>query len=597
MRYRTFIIRFFVIIAIFYPHFRAMAIDHSKYITTDEIKTNMQAYCLTVYKGTKIEKFPLEILSVVKNYDPGRDFIFVMGVDDRFKHTGAVAGCSGSPVFIDNRLAGALSMGWSLGKDPLYGVTPIEEMLRAGFTDKPTKTGGFGGNIIDVSKPLNFAEINTNFIKAMDKKQTETVGDYKYLAVPLSVSLPQRTIKYANDYFQAAGFMPVSAPSGSSAGLDVPKDFQRGSVLGVSLVTGDIQISGIGTVTEVVDDKVYGFGHSMLGRGSVELPISNGYIHTIVSSIMTSFKLGQAGDVIGTLTNDISTAVYGKTGKYPTLMPLNIQINRFNDIPRTYNCQAAKDKYLTPLISAYTIVGAIMMIDELPDDFVISSKTKIDIEGFEPLISSQTISNSSPYEIAANIAAPLIAATNNPFKQLNINSIDFQASIENKSIISTIEDITIPKSILQPSETLDITVHTREYKGIRQNFIIPLTIPADIQPGQYIINISGGGDYAKFVVQSKPHLYAAFDIESLMSAIKNTMAFDNQGLYAVMPLPPNGIVIERNELSDLPFTKAVPLSDSKRTIQVKPNSNWIETKQDIKRIFTNSKQISITIER
>ena len=107
-------------------------LDKSRYITIDEIKPGMSAYCLTVYKGTNIEKFDLEVIDVIHNFQPGRNAILVMGTDPRFVHTGPVAGCSGSPVYINGRLAGALAFGWNFSKDPLYGVTPIAEMLRVG---------------------------------------------------------------------------------------------------------------------------------------------------------------------------------------------------------------------------------------------------------------------------------------------------------------------------------------------------------------------------------------------------------------------------------------------------------------------------------
>ena len=107
-------------------------LDKTKYITVDEISPGMKAYCKTVYKGVEIEEFALEVVDVIRDMQPGKDAILVIGTDERFIHTGPVSGCSGSPVYIDDRLAGALAFGWSFSKDALYGVTPIEEMLRVG---------------------------------------------------------------------------------------------------------------------------------------------------------------------------------------------------------------------------------------------------------------------------------------------------------------------------------------------------------------------------------------------------------------------------------------------------------------------------------
>ena len=138
-------------------------LDTSKYITIDEIKPGMKAHCLTVFEGTKIEKFPLEVLSVMRNFQPGRDAILVQGTDDRFIHTGPVAGCSGTPVYIDGRLAGALAFGWTFSKDPLYGVTPIEEMLRVGQPSQEKQNLKRAipepGYAFYYSKPIDFDEV------------------------------------------------------------------------------------------------------------------------------------------------------------------------------------------------------------------------------------------------------------------------------------------------------------------------------------------------------------------------------------------------------------------------------------------------------
>ncbi len=141
--------------------------DAQRYIRVDEIKPGMPAYCLTDYGEAGIEKFEMKVVNVVagiRDLEPGRSSILVMGVDERFKHTGLVAGCSGSPVYIDGRLAGALAWGYTFSKDPLYGVTPIEEMLEVGQTNGPGTAGGGSATsaafAFDLSKPIDLAEID-----------------------------------------------------------------------------------------------------------------------------------------------------------------------------------------------------------------------------------------------------------------------------------------------------------------------------------------------------------------------------------------------------------------------------------------------------
>ncbi|MHC4271922.1 MAG: SpoIVB peptidase S55 domain-containing protein, partial [Planctomycetota bacterium] len=137
-------------------------LDSTKYITIDEVKPGMEAYCLTIFEGTKIEKFDLEVLSIVRNFRPGMDAILVKGLDERFIHTGPVGGCSGSPVYIEGRMAGALAFGWTFSKDPLYGVTPIKDMLRVGqINNKQTNLNNTDvpGIAFDYSTPINIEKI------------------------------------------------------------------------------------------------------------------------------------------------------------------------------------------------------------------------------------------------------------------------------------------------------------------------------------------------------------------------------------------------------------------------------------------------------
>jgi len=140
-----------------------ISLDSSRYITVDEVKPGMKAYCLTVFEGTEVEKFDLEVLDVVRDFRPGMDAILVKGLDERFIHTGPVGGCSGSPVYIEGRMAGALAFGWTFSKDPLYGVTPIKDMLRVGRSFENQQTLGKNieqpGLVFDYSVPLNFKSI------------------------------------------------------------------------------------------------------------------------------------------------------------------------------------------------------------------------------------------------------------------------------------------------------------------------------------------------------------------------------------------------------------------------------------------------------
>ena len=307
--------------------------DPAKYISLDEIKPGMEAYCLTEYGLAGIEKFALEVVDVVRDVGPGMDLIYVKGTDERFIHTGPVAGCSGSPVYIDGRLAGALAYASFYSKDPLYGATPIEEMLRVGRGTRVGRSEQRAGqrlSVFDFTRPIDFAEIDRQFRNSLLKRSRNLSG-VNPLPCPLITSgLPRGVCEQLDELVKPFGLMVVAGGSGSNKVEDSEKvELVPGACLVIPLVSGDITMSTFGTVTEVRGDKVYGFGHSYLGYGPVDLPMATGKVHTVVSSIYRSFKLASVLDTVGALTTDESMAVFGRIGAKAKTIPLTIRIDRY----------------------------------------------------------------------------------------------------------------------------------------------------------------------------------------------------------------------------------------------------------------------------
>jgi len=263
--------------------------DPAKYISLDEIKPGMEAYCLTEYGVAGIEKFGMEVVDVVRNMNPSsspgsRDAILVKGTDDRFIHTGPVAGCSGSPVYIDGRLAGALAFTWSYAKDPLYGATPIAEMLAVGLGGDSQKRAGQGGLVFDYTVPINFAEIDRQFRNSLLKASHGLRGT-NHLPCPLITSgLPAEVCEQLSEAVEPFGFVVVAGAASTGADVEAGEKAQLvpGSYIAVPFVSGDISMSTSGTVTEVIGDKVYAFGHFLLGYGRIDLPLARAKVHTVL---------------------------------------------------------------------------------------------------------------------------------------------------------------------------------------------------------------------------------------------------------------------------------------------------------------------------
>ena len=615
----------------------ALAVD--RYITIDEVQPGMDAYCLTGYKDAEIEKFPLEVLSVVHDIRPGRDAILVQGTDERFIHTGPVWGCSGSPVYIDGRLAGALTFTWSFSKDPLYGVTPIEDILKVGqeTQNSKLKTQNYGmGFVFDFSKPVDFAEIDGRItagpgtdpglaskghpdlsgVPAAARRFAET-SPPRQIALPcplITYGLPTEVCEQLGALVEPFGLYAVSltgvtvggagggsvpgAPGGTGARETEHAKLAPGACLAVPLVTGDIKIEVIGTVTEVLGDKVYGFGHGLLGYGQIDLPIATARVHAVVSNLYRSFKLASSVKIVGALTVDESTGVLGQLGRKAKMIPLTIRVTRYNDTePRVYNCQIANNRLLTPLVLRSVVAGAALLRGNLPPENTVAYKGLIDVAGFGPISFENVSSGFGLAEAIADSVGPVAMLMNNPYEVAEIRSLDFDISIMSKSAVAHIWSVDLSDSRVKAGQTIEITVVVESVLGGRKKYESSLRIPDELVPGQYDLIISGGRGYGEFLKKAVPYRFVPQSLPGLVEAMNNVLSVKRDKLYCLLVLPAGGIAIEKAELPDLPATKALILQDGKRTLSTQPYSHWLEQTVETGTVVIDKKVMRITVEK
>ncbi len=612
--------------------------NKAKYIGIDEIRPGMKAYCLTAYKGTEIEKFDMVVLDVVRNIAPGRNAILVQGTDPRFIHTGPVAGCSGSPVYIDDRLAGALAFGWAFSKDPLYGVTPIEEMLRAGEarssepsrtptsqTDKtknPAKDSCEGGFSFDFSKPIDFAKINRAIATGRTTTNLGLTGDYtaqtRYSAIgaplpsPLITSgLPAGVCEQLGTLVAPFGLMAVSGIGGGSSSFsEGPQNADSavkskantqlvpGACLIVPLVSGDVTMEIVGTVTEVKGDKVYAFGHSFLGYGAIDLPMATGQVHTVVSNVIRSFKFAGSIETVGALTTDEATAVCGQIGAKARTIPLTIRVDRYNDPQkRVYNCRLADNKLITPMVLGPAVAGTSLMLGDLPPDNTIEYEVTIGTEDTEPITFKNVSTDVGLAEMITESVGSVGLLLNNPYKKVDIKSIDFDVRIMPKSINAHIWSVDLSDSTIKAGQKLDVTVIVESILAGKKKYQFSFQIPDDLAPGKYDLLVCGGYDYQRFLVQNVPYRFIPENLPTLVEAINNILHIGRGRLYCLLVLPPGGVAVEKAELPDLPATKALVLQDSKRTLRTHAYSHWLEDSLETGTVIVDRKIIDITVEK
>jgi hypothetical protein len=598
--------------------------DPNKYIAIDEIKPGMEAYCLTSYQGTEVEKFGMEVLSVVRNMDPGKDAILVKGTDERFVHTGPVAGCSGSPVYVEGRLAGALAFAWTFSKDPIYGATPIREILGMDKTGSSvgTKTsadfaeGGWKdiwepGFVFDFSGPIDFESIYNQITTAYGPAK-DNLNGVETLLCPLVMSgLPSTVCEQLGASVRGLGFIAVpgvgsggglsqyqaksstfggSAESGSA--LLIP-----GASLVIPLVSGDMRIEAVGTVAEVVGEKVYGFGHSFLGYGPIDLPMATGQVHAIIPSVIRSFKLASGLEMIGALTEDESSAVRGRIGATAKLIPLKITVERYNASEiKVYECHMANNRLLTPLLLRSAVTGAALNLGSLPPDNMVEYEVAIGIEGADPIRFRNVSANVGINDVVMEAVSAVALLMNNPYGKVQLKSFDFNIKIVPKNVLSHIWSVELSDSRVRPGQSVDVAIVIESAMGEKKQYRYSQEISDDLPPGTYELIVCDAWIYEQFLRANVPYKFMPENLPTLVESLKKILAVERGKLYCLLVLPPSGVAMARAELPDLPATRALVLQDSKRTLKAMPYVQWLEKTFDTGTVTRDREVLRIRVE-
>ncbi len=316
----------------------------------------------TVMVGTELEQFGVEVLGVMKDVSPGRDMILARLSGCNLEHAGIIQGMSGSPVYIDGKLVGAVAFAWEFAKDPIAGITPFEQMVayvrandrriaaesRPAEPERPEKGGVRTAGVRLDPETLGDRDQPLPAIAEPGNGPTAVSGGglagMKPIATPMAASgFTPRSLAMLAERLGPVGLAPTA---GGSAQAEIvarfgDKPLVPGAPVSVAMVTGDFDLSGIGTVTHVEGDRVYAFGHPMMGQGACEFPMMTGYIHTVYPRTSVSMKLGSPLKVVGVLDTDVSTAVSGRLGQTPDMLPMSVQVQsgRFAE-PHTYHVES-----------------------------------------------------------------------------------------------------------------------------------------------------------------------------------------------------------------------------------------------------------------
>ncbi|MFP4029046.1 MAG: hypothetical protein ACLFWL_14745, partial [Candidatus Brocadiia bacterium] len=486
----------------------------------ENVERGMKGYGLTTFGSNEVEKFPVEVLGILDGWTPGGKLVLIRMSSPELDKAGIIAGMSGSPVFIEDLPLGAVAYGFPFCKVPLAGVTPISEMREIGEIAEEQKTGTeesrkahyrrilrekgerlarcLGQRSGDLSEQrlatirsmlrLPTAELPQWTLDKMPgsvRRMLQGTGQNAMIPLPTPVAvrgLVSEVLRKFSPLMETNGFFPVQGAGAMSRNFPERKPLP-GDPLGVVWISGDLDLSAMGTVTAVDGDKILAFGHPLMGSGHVNLPLALGRVEAIVPSSYRSFRLSSTGPVVGRLVEDRAPGISGRLGEKAPMFPVSVQVAGSRKV--TFDYRVASYWEMAPMLAFYTTALSALRWEGTGTPITVTAQSQIGIEGREkPLILENTYSGFSPMAPAFELVwLPMESLVLNPFQETEIRNLKFKLDVKRGLKSAQIETLRLPRQKFLPGETITVWVRLREFQGDDKVVKMTLKVPEDARPG------------------------------------------------------------------------------------------------------------------
>lgn len=527
MTNRIFLTLFLFNLSLFAQNLPPSPPDNPQVIPMSEITEGMEGVGYTVIHGTNVEPFKVKVISVLRKMWHGSDAILIELEGLNLEHSGTVAGMSGSPIYFDGKIAGALAFGWNYAKDPIAGVTPIEEMYKLYNDTNASKVASISKNSLQT--PLMFSGFSgDSFLEYSDK-------------------------------FKEMGFYPMQS-GGSISDINQSGKFLFGDSVAIVLIDGDFSIAGVGTVSHTDDEKFLLFGHSMWSKGRLRAPVSRAYINHIVASTASSFKIGAAySNYLGYTVYDGTFGVSGVYGEVPenTMIPVNLQVEDQSFLNKDFNFRVLNDPtYFSYLLSMaiYTAVTSSAGSDE---DGVFSVSYEIETDYFEEpyKVTDRILSYSSKDAFKTAIEqliAPVDFFIYNNFNRVGIKSIKLSIKRSNLEY-AFLNDITLLEPKAKAGETIHLRVGITPYGKEKTYINIPVKLPINLTTDIYSIYAANEYIYNYAERLFMPNKYKIRSLDDVMRIYGKS--YDDKALKVWLYSSARGVQIGKDSFPMLPISK------------------------------------------
>jgi hypothetical protein len=549
----------------------AKAQDMPAIFPLSQVQPGMKCIVYTIFTGDEIEKVDLVVLGVLRNaIGPKQDIILVQLLGDKVEHTGVVAGMSGSPVYYDGKLVGALSL--KLGaftKEAIGGVTPIENMLDVGKApdSPPIPPADSAASAQATNTGIAYSEPRIPLPENFLRRTSAGGGQFLVpIETPLiSTGLYPETIAQFSKQLSSWGMAMMAG--GTAAPSPEDAQLKPGDMVGVELIRGDLSITPGCTVTTVDHGKILACGHPIFSFGNVTMPLARAHVVTTLASAMASTKIITTGGTIGTLTQDRVTAIAGHLGDGPPMIPVDVTLVA-SGTQKQFHFEVIESPQLTPVLVALATYNGIVGNAAYGEGSTLQLEGEIAIKGhttveLKDLFAPTDVPVPGGFFVATDVQAIFAQIYANPYEVPHVAGIHLRVTALPERRAATIDDAWVEANELRPGQTVNVKVQLRPYRGAAFVQEFPITIPMQAARGSLQLVISD----AETVNRTVQSLAASSQgqlpgLEELIKLINR--AHQNDRLYATLMQPTPTLMVEDKIMPNAPAS-AINVLDQRQT--------------------------------
>ncbi len=450
----------------------------------------------TVFNGNKIEDFQVEILGVLDNIGPKESLILARLSGGPLEHTGVMQGMSGSPVYIDGKLVGAVAMAFPFAKDPIAGIRPIEAMLRTSSAATPPSSAPTPAAAI---QRADLALNERDLTRRIPRPERVSGGEARMIdiATPLSFGgFSRATLDAFAPQLRALGLEPrqgVTSGGKIEPAMGNPADLKPGSMISVQLMAGDLSVGADGTVTHIDGNRIYAFGHRFLDIGSTALPFARAEVLTLLANTNTSFKISTAKEWMGTMYQDRNTAVAGELGKRPPMVPVSVSLSRAGKPVESYQMQMVNDALLSPLLLQMAVFSAIDATERTVGASSIRVTGQIEFQNASAPLRINNMyaaDNGSPMLASLSAAIPVAFVMQGGFESLQLKKVSLNLEAFDQKKQLTIDGITASRHDVRAGEKVQLNVSLTGENGVETVRHVEYQVPIGAEPGPLFFTVA-----------------------------------------------------------------------------------------------------------